>query len=60
MGFTRNCGQRHKSETFTVWRLTAKKRMIAKLKAIKAELQSRMHHRMARSRCVAGKVVRGY
>jgi hypothetical protein len=27
----------------TVWRITAKKRMAAKLKAIKAELQRRMH-----------------
>jgi len=35
MGFTRNCGQGHKSGTFTVWRITAKKRMIAKRKAIK-------------------------
>jgi RNA-directed DNA polymerase len=40
-------GQRHKSGTFTVWRITAKKRMVAKLKAIKAELQRRMHDRMA-------------
>jgi hypothetical protein len=33
--------------------------MVAKLKAIKAELQRRMHDRMARSRCVARKVVLG-
>jgi len=46
LGFT-HCGQRHKSGTFTVWRITAKKRMVAKLKAIKAELQRRMHDRMA-------------
>ena len=30
---------------FIVWRITAKKRMAAKLKAIKAELQRRKHHR---------------
>ena len=46
LGFTHYCGQRHKSGTFTVWRITAKKRMVAKLKAIKAELQRRMHDRM--------------
>ncbi|MGA7177345.1 MAG: group II intron reverse transcriptase/maturase, partial [Candidatus Acidiferrales bacterium] len=32
LGFTHYCGQRHKSGTFTVWRITAKKRMVAKLK----------------------------
>ncbi|MGC2117465.1 MAG: group II intron reverse transcriptase/maturase, partial [Candidatus Acidiferrales bacterium] len=41
LGFTHYCGQRHKSGTFTVWRITAKKRMVAKLKAIKVELQRR-------------------
>ena len=46
-GFTHYCGQRHKSGTFTVWRITAKKRMVAKLKAIKVELQRRMHDRLA-------------
>jgi hypothetical protein len=39
LGFTHYCGRRHKTDTFTVWRITAKKRMVAKLKAIKAELQ---------------------
>ena len=51
LGFTHYCGQRHKSGTFTVWRITAKKRMVAKLKAIKAELQRRMHDRMAPEGC---------
>ena len=41
LGFTHYCGQRHKSGTFTVWRITAKKRMVAKLKAIKVELRCR-------------------
>ena len=49
LGFTHYCGQRHKTETFTVWRITAKKRMVAKLKAIKVELQRRMHDRVAKS-----------
>jgi hypothetical protein len=34
LGFTHYCGQRHKSGTFTGGRITAKKRMVAKLKAI--------------------------
>src|SRR5215469_8051005 len=37
--FTHYCGGRHKRGTLTVRRITAKKRMVAKLKAIKAELQ---------------------
>jgi RNA-directed DNA polymerase len=60
LGFTHYCGQRHKSGTFTVWRITAKKRMVAKLKAIKAELQRRMHHRMAEVGAWLRKVVLGY
>jgi len=47
LGFTHYCGQRHKSGTFTAWRITAKKRMVAKLKAFKVELQRRMHDRIA-------------
>src|SRR3569833_2022819 len=47
LGFTHYCGQRHKTGTFTVWRITAKKRMAAKLQAIKAELRRRMHDRPA-------------
>src|SRR5437879_2707767 len=47
LGFTHYCGQRHKSGTFTVCRITAQKRMIAKLKPINAELQRRMPDRMA-------------
>ena len=45
LGFTHYCGRRHKTDTFTVWRITAKKRMVAKLKAIKLELRRRMHAR---------------
>jgi RNA-directed DNA polymerase len=40
LGFTHYCGRRHKTETFTVWRITAKMRMAAKLKAIKVELHA--------------------
>jgi nucleoid DNA-binding protein len=60
LGFTHYCGQRHKSGTFTVWRITAKKRMVAKLKAIKVELQRRMHDRMADVGAWLRKVVLGY
>ena len=47
MGFTHFCGQRKSNGAFIVWRITAKKRMVAKLKALKAELQRRKHHRTA-------------
>src|SRR5450631_3564944 len=60
LGFTHYCGQRHKTATFTVWRTTAKKRMAAKLKAIKVELQRRMHDRMAEVGAWLRKVVLGY
>jgi hypothetical protein len=60
LDFTHYCGQRHKSGTFTVWRITAKRRMVAKLKAIKAELQRRRHHRVAEVGAWLRKVVLGY
>src|SRR6516162_303575 len=60
LGFTHYCGQRHKSGTFTVGRITAKKRMVAKLKAIKVELQRRMHDRMPEVGVWLRKVVLGY
>ena len=60
LGFTHYCGQRHKSGTFTVWRITAKARMVAQLKAIKVELRRRMHDRMAEVGAWLRKVVLGY
>src|SRR5215471_8945888 len=60
LGFTHFCGQRHKKGTFTVWRITAKKRMVAKLKAIKAELQRRKHDRTTTVGAWLRKVVLGY
>ena len=33
--------------TFTVWRIMAQRRMVAKPKAIKAELQRRKRHRIS-------------
>ena len=48
LGFTHFCGKRRSNGSFTVWRKTAKKRMVAKLHAIKAELRQRMHEPVAR------------
>jgi hypothetical protein len=45
LGFTHFCGNLTSCGAFNVWRITAKKRMVAKLKTIKAELQPRKHHR---------------
>jgi group II intron reverse transcriptase/maturase len=60
LGFTHFCGQLNSSRAFIVWRITAKKRMVAKLKAIKAELQRRKHHRTAEVGAWLRKVVLGY
>src|SRR5450432_3366751 len=43
LGFTHFCGRTTHAGAFTVWRITAKKRMVAKLKALKVELQRRKH-----------------
>src|SRR5260370_5430257 len=56
----RNRKQRGEGRTFTVCRITAKKRMVAKLKAIKVELQRRMHDRMANVGASLRNVVLGY
>ena len=60
LGFTHFCGQLNSSRAFIVWRITAKKRMVAKLKAIKAELQRRKHHRTTEVGAWLRKVVLGY
>jgi RNA-directed DNA polymerase len=60
LGFTHFCGQRNRDGAFIVWRITAKKRMVAKLKAIKTELQRRKHHRTAEVGAWLRKVVLGY
>jgi RNA-directed DNA polymerase len=43
LGFTHYCGKRRKDGAFIVWRETAKKRLVAKLKEIKVELKRRRH-----------------
>jgi RNA-directed DNA polymerase len=60
LGFTHFCGQLNSRRNFIVWRITAKKRMVAKLKAIKAELQRRKHHRTIEVGAWLRKVVLGY
>ena len=60
LGFTHFCGQRIRDGAFIVWRITAKKRMVAKLKAIKVELQRRKHHRTTDVGAWLRKVVLGY
>ncbi len=60
LGFTHYCGQRNSNGAFIVWRITAKRRMVAKLKAIKAELQRRKHHRTTEVGAWLRKVVLGY
>ena len=60
LGFTHYCGTSYNSGAFIVWRKTAKKRMVAKLRAIKAELRYRMHEPVASVGEWLQKVVRGY
>src|ERR1035441_10260729 len=60
LGFTHYCGKRRKDGAFTVWRVTAKKRMVAKLRAIKAELVRRRHESKASVGERLQKVVLGY
>jgi RNA-directed DNA polymerase len=60
LGFTHYCGKRRGNGAFIVWRKTAKKRMVAKLRAIKAELRYRMHEPIASVGAWLQKVVVGY
>jgi RNA-directed DNA polymerase len=60
LGFPHFCGNLTSSGAFNVWRTTAKKRMVAKLEALKAELQSRKHHRTSEVGTWLRKVVQGY
>jgi group II intron reverse transcriptase/maturase len=60
LGFTHFCGHLTSSGSFNVWRITAKKRMVAKLNVLKAELQHRKHHRTSEVGAWLRKVVQGY
>ena len=60
LGFTHYCGKRKSDGAFIVWRKTAKKRLLAKLRAIKAELRYRMHEPIPVVGAWLRKVVSGY
>jgi RNA-directed DNA polymerase len=60
LGFTHYCGKRRSDGSFIVWRKTAKKRMVAKLHALKAELIRRKHDPSAQVGEWLQKVVQGY
>ncbi len=60
LGFTHYCGKRRSNGTFIVRRKTVRKRMVAKLRAIYAELRRRMHEPIAEVGAWVKKVVAGY
>jgi group II intron reverse transcriptase/maturase len=60
LGFTNYCGKRRKDGAFIVWRETAKKRLVAKLQAIKTELKRRRHEPVASVGAWLLKVTSGY
>jgi retron-type reverse transcriptase len=60
MGFTHYCGRRRSDRTFIVWRKTAKRRMVAKLHALNAELSRRKHDPSTQVGEWLKKVVQGY
>jgi RNA-directed DNA polymerase len=60
LGFTHYCGKRRKNEAFIVWRVTAKKRLVAKLHEIKRELTRRRHEPIALVGEWLRKVTSGY
>ena len=59
LGFTHYCGKRQNG-AFTVWRETAKKRMVAKLQEIKMELLHRRHEPLPSVGAWLCKVMSGY
>lgn len=60
LGFTHICGRSHGTGYFTVYRKTIGKRMAAKLKQIRLELQRRRHASIVETREWLQSVVRGY
>jgi len=60
LGFAHICGTSYKAGSFVVQRKTIGKRMAAKLKEIKAELQRRRHESIEVTRKWLQSVVRGY
>ena len=60
LGFAHYCGKRKGNGAFIVWRETAKKRMVAKLRDIKTELRCRKHEPVASVGAWLQKVVQGH
>jgi len=60
LGFTHTCGTNYQTGKFTIHRKTIGKRMAAKLKEIRAQLQKRMHERVPGIVKWLQQVVRGY
>jgi RNA-directed DNA polymerase len=60
LGFTHICGKTWKGNWFTIRRQTVKKRMRAKLQAVKQELRKRWHKRVAENGEWLRSVVQGY
>ena len=59
LGFTHVCG-RSRSGGFLLHRRTARKRMVAKLREVKAEMQRRRHQSIPKQGAWLGSVVRGH
>jgi RNA-directed DNA polymerase len=60
LGFTHICERHRKTGYFTVRRKTARKRMVAKLKALHHQLRHRRHEPIAETGQGLGSVVQGY
>lgn len=60
LGFTHICGKTRKGGWFTIRRQTVKKRLRAKLQAVKQELRKRWHKRVAENGEWLRSVVQGY
>src|ERR1700733_3130104 len=60
LGFTHICGTNYQTGNFTVQRKTMGKRLAAKLKEIRAQLQRRMHAALPQTLEWLRQVVRGY
>ena len=60
LGFTHICGTTRSGKGFQLWRKSARKRMKAKIRAIKDELRRRLHEPLAEQGKWLGQVVRGF
>ena len=60
LGFTHICGTNEKRPGFQLWRRSARKRMKAKIRAIKDDLRRRLHDPLAEQGKWLGSVVRGF